>query len=136
MAVLRVPAEMEQYDNVEEFVLEKLPHGMATSDEALALRLAVEEVFMNIVSYAYEGAGGEMEVCCDLDEADHSIDVVISDRGIPFNPLEAGDPDLTLDVMERGIGGLGIYLTKQYMDEVAYRRENGRNILTMKKKLG
>lgn len=136
MAILRVPAEMEQYDNVEEFVLDYLPSGMSTSDDALALRLAVEEVFMNVVSYAYGGSVGEMEIDCSLNEADNVINVSISDRGTPFNPLERSDPDLTLDIMDRDVGGLGIFLTKQYMDDVSYKHQDGRNILSMKKKLG
>ena len=57
------------------------------------------------------------------------------DRGIPFDPLARPDPDVTLSAEERGIGGLGIYMVKKTMDEVLYRRENGENVLTIRKKL-
>ncbi|MCR4900758.1 MAG: ATP-binding protein, partial [Treponema sp.] len=55
------------------------------------------------------------------------------DQGIPFNPLDRPDPDITLSAEDRRIGGLGIFLTKKYMNSVEYKYENGENILTMKK---
>ena len=59
----------------------------------------------------------------------------IQDGGLPFNPLERDEPDITLSASEREIGGLGIFITKKTMDTIAYRFENGKNILTMTKKI-
>ena len=57
------------------------------------------------------------------------------DGGVPFDPLTRKAPDVTLSAEEREIGGLGIFLTRKLMDEVRYRREDGRNILTLRKRL-
>ena len=62
-----------------------------------------------------------------------TISITLIDRGIPYNPLEKPDPDVTLSAEERQIGGLGIYMVKKSMDEMLYRHEDGQNILTMKK---
>ena len=59
----------------------------------------------------------------------------LSDRGIPFDPLQKPDPDITLSAEEREIGGLGIFIAKKTMDSLSYAYENGENILTMMKKL-
>ena len=59
--------------------------------------------------------------------------MIFKDTGIPFNPLAKADPDITLSAKDRSIGGLGIFLTKKYMDSIDYKYENGENILTMKK---
>ena len=61
--------------------------------------------------------------------------LIVSDEGVPFNPLERDEPDITLSAADRDIGGLGIFITKKTMDTVSYKYENGKNILTMTKKL-
>ena len=61
--------------------------------------------------------------------------VTFRDRGVPYNPLEKEDPDVTALAAERKLGGLGIFLTKQLMDEVRYAYEDGQNVLTLTKKL-
>ena len=102
-------------------------------DLEFKLRLCVEEVAENIASYAYPQILGWAEVSTDI-EGD---DLIISfrDEGIPFNPLDKPDPDITLSAEERKIGGLGIFLCKQMMDELTYKFEDGCNILTMKIKV-
>jgi serine/threonine-protein kinase RsbW len=93
------------------------------------IELAVEEALVNIFNYAYPEAPGEVEVNCRADH-DHFIIEVI-DSGIPFDMTSLPDPNLAADVDERRIGGLGIFLIKRVMDEVRYRREEGRNILSL-----
>ena len=61
--------------------------------------------------------------------------MVFIDQGIPYNPLENKDPDITLNLEEREIGGLGIYMVKKIMDEVSYEYMDGQNILRMRKSL-
>ena len=136
MQTLRVPADLAKYDAVESFVLDQLPEGKHSTDDMLAFRLAVEEVFMNIVSYAYGSDGGEMLVSCELSEPEHVMTVKFTDEGIPFNPLESGEPNLDAPLEERDIGGLGIFLTTMHMDNVSYSYENNTNNLTMTRKLG
>lgn len=108
------------------------------SDDSLLFKihLSVEEAVENVVDYAYEGGMGWLEAGTELDTSGLTLTILIKDAGVPFNPLEKEDPDITASAEERKIGGLGIFLCKQMMDEVSYRYENGCNILTMKKHLG
>lgn len=108
------------------------------TDESLRfkLRLSIEEAVENVVRYAYEGGIGWLEAGTSLDEDTLVLTVELRDAGVPFNPLEREDPDITLGAEERDIGGLGIFLCKQMMDTINYRYEVGNNILTMTKKIG
>lgn len=99
------------------------------------IRLSIEETVENVVRYAYEDSVGWMEVGTELDAAGLLLTITLKDAGKPFNPLDSPDPDITLSAEERQIGGLGIFLCKQLMDEVAYRYEDGCNILTMTKNI-
>ena len=131
METLCVPANLEQYEAVENFILDQLPPDEHSTDDMLAFRLAAEEVFMNIVSYAYGPEGGDMLITCELHEPEHSLTVKFTDKGIEFNPLEIGEPNLDAPLEERDIGGLGIFLTTMHMDDVQYNFENETNNLTM-----
>ena len=102
-------------------------------DLRFKLRLSIEETVENVVQYAYKDGIGWMEVGTDLDKNGLTLTITLKDAGKPFNPLEKPDPDINLPLEERAIGGLGIFLCKQLMDEVLYRYEDGCNILTMKK---
>lgn len=107
-------------------------------DEALRfkLRLSIEEAVENVVRYAYEGGIGWLEAGTSLDRDSLILTIELRDAGIPFNPLEKADPDITLGAEEREIGGLGIFLCKKMMDSIDYRYEEGNNVLTMTKKVG
>jgi serine/threonine-protein kinase RsbW len=93
------------------------------------IELAVEEALVNIFNYAYPDAPGEVEVNCRADH-DHFL-IEIIDSGIPFDMTLLPDPNLTANVDDREIGGLGIFLIKKMVDEVKYCREAGRNILSL-----
>lgn len=123
-----------------------LPEVMAFTEQCLesfgcamknqvAICIAVEEIFVNIASYAYGEGSGEACLSFGFDEAERLMTLEVKDEGIPFNPLQKAEPDITLSADEREIGGLGIFITKKTMDTVSYRYENGKNILTMTKKL-
>lgn len=99
------------------------------------LRLSIEEAVENVVRYAYDGGIGWLEVGTDLDHDSLILTVELRDAGVPFNPLEKPDPDITLPAQGRDIGGLGIFLCKKMMDNIDYRYDNGNNILTMAKKI-
>lgn len=105
------------------------------SDEALRfkIQLSIEEVVENVVHYAYDGGIGWLEVSTHLDNNSLILTVELRDAGVPFNPLEQPDPDITLAAEDREVGGLGIYLCKHLMDSISYRYENGNNVLTMTK---
>jgi anti-sigma regulatory factor (Ser/Thr protein kinase) len=99
------------------------------------LRLSIEEAVENVVRYAYDGGIGWLEVGTDLDHDSLILTIELRDAGVPFNPLEKPDPDITLSAQDRDIGGLGIFLCKKMMDSISYRYQDGNNILTMKKKI-
>lgn len=99
------------------------------------IRLSVEEAVENVVRYAYEGGVGWLEVGTGLDPEGVMLTILLKDAGVPFNPLDKPDPDVTLSAEERQIGGLGIYICKKLMDHIEYRYEDGCNVLTMTKKI-
>ena len=97
------------------------------------ISISVEEIFINIVHYAYGADGGEVVVKCTVQNGEAVM--TFEDSGTPYDPLKASDPDITLSVDEREEGGLGIFMVKKNMDEVAYEYKDGKNIFTMKKRL-
>ena len=99
------------------------------------LRLSIEEAVENVVRYAYDGGIGWLETKIDFNQDTLLLTIQLRDAGVPFNPLEKEDPDLTLSAEDRNIGGLGIYLCKKMMDNIEYRYEDGNNVLTMTKKV-
>ena len=102
--------------------------------DVMVLRLACEEVVMNVTSYAYpEDTEGYMDV--EIDMADNRIVISFKDGGKPFNPLEQPPPDIRLSWKQRRIGGLGVFLVIKKMDAVRYVYENNQNVLTIEKRL-
>lgn len=94
------------------------------------LNLALEEAFVNVVDYAYPGKNG-MPVQLNMDGTGETLTFTLIDEGEPFDPTTLDEPDTNLSAEERPIGGLGVFLVKQIMDEVRYERQGNRNILTM-----
>lgn len=98
---------------------------------SMQVTVAIEEIFVNIAHYAYEDKEGDAKITIDL--TDSKIAITFIDSGVPFNPLEKPDPDITLSADDRAIGGLGIYMVKKSMTDVDYKYENSQNILTITK---
>jgi anti-sigma regulatory factor (Ser/Thr protein kinase) len=94
------------------------------------LKLAVEEAVVNIISYAYPGKEEE-SISVSLEHGINHLAVVITDTGIAFDPTGKKEPDLSLPLEERPIGGLGTFLLRQLMTNVSYTRLGNKNILTM-----
>lgn len=99
------------------------------------VRLSIEEAVENVVNYAYQDGIGWLEASTRLDTDGITLIIELRDAGSPFNPLQKPDPDVTLPAEERPIGGLGIFICKQMMDNIEYRYAEGNNILTMTKKI-
>lgn len=119
---------------VNDFIHSMLPENC---DDMLLnqIDLAVEEIFVNIAHYS---GSAEAEICVDYHiggDGSGVLTVEFKDSGKPFNPLEKPDPDLTLSAEERRIGGLGIFLTKKFMDAVEYEYSGGMNCLKIEKKV-
>ena len=124
-------------DNLEEMIQFILLETKAIVDNGKVdyeLRLVSEEALINIINYAYGKERGELKIDCETINND-TIFIEISDGGTAFDPLQKEDPDITLPVEERRVGGLGIFIIKNIMDTVDYKREDGKNILTLTKKL-
>ena len=102
-------------------------------EEIQVLRLACEEIIMNVTSYAYpEGVDGFLDV--DIQKTDR-MTIRFEDGGVPFNPLEQEKPDTWLSWDKRRIGGLGIFLFRRKMDDVRYAYVDHKNVLTIEKKI-
>lgn len=97
-----------------------------------SVNVSIDEVITNIISYGFDD-DGEHDIEIVLSLEDDTLKVTVSDDGKEFNPLEKEDPDVTQDLEDREIGGLGIFFVKNFMDELSYGYENGKNILLMKK---
>ena len=130
---LILPNDIIEIPRLQRFLQAICDHAHLDHAVTMSVNLALEEAVSNVILYAYppETAG---EVVVDAVVLEDRIEFTVSDDGVPFDPTAAPDPDLTADVKDRPIGGLGIYLVKRIMDRVSYSRENGKNILSMTKK--
>ncbi|MBO5935599.1 MAG: SpoIIE family protein phosphatase [Clostridia bacterium] len=129
------PATKEALSEVMAFTEECLESYDCPMKSSMAICVAVEEIFVNIANYAYGEGTGNASLSFGFDENERLMTLVVSDEGMPFNPLERAEPDITLSADEREIGGLGIFITKKTMDTVTYSYNNSKNILTMTKKI-
>lgn len=129
------PAKTDMLTNVLGFVEESLEGFGSSVKTTAAVCVAIEELFVNIANYAYDGKAGDVEFSIGFDENSRVVTLKIADSGIPFNPLQKDDPDITLSAEERPIGGLGIFIVKKTMDSIEYSYAEGKNILTMTKKI-
>lgn len=126
---LRLKAELSGLDRILMFVEEGLKEGMCPKNVMTQICIAVEEVFVNIVNYAYPNPEGDCFLNLSVEPG--KMTLLISDSGAKFNPLEKEDPDITLSAQDRKIGGLGIWMVKQSMDLVTYEYKEGQNQLTL-----
>lgn len=131
---LRIPAKKENLNRVLGFVDEILEAAGCPMKTQMQIDVAVEEIFINVASYAYTPGIGEVEIDLSIEDGTSEAVFEVRDRGVPFDPLQKEDPDTSLSAEERAVGGLGIFMVKKSMDSVSYQYEDGQNILTMKKK--
>lgn len=130
MAVLTMPAQMTALTAGITFVTQCATAAGVATQRLDAVVLAVEEALTNICHYAYGEGAGEIEIHC-AQASPSRLCIELIDTGAPFNILALPPPDLTSDIEQRPVGGLGIHLIRTMMDEVAYRREGPRNILQL-----
>lgn len=129
MDKLEVEAKIENLYTVLDFVEEKLKAIGFPEENVTKLCIVIEEIFVNIANYAYKDKEGMVRL--EIDSKASAIKFIFMDEGIPYNPLEHSDPDITLSSDEREIGGLGIFMMKKTMDIVEYEYKDNKNILTM-----
>jgi len=126
---LRIPATLESLALVQDFVGARSRALGLDPETSSRLELVVEELVVNIGSYAYPQSEGDMEVDCVLD---HGGDpprfcLILRDWGEAFNPLDSPAPDLEAGLDERRPGGLGIFLVRELADHCSYRRHGDAN---------
>lgn len=126
---IRLPASIENLPGFLSPVLAFASAHHLDDDRKNDLELALEETLVNIFSYAYPEKPGHVNITCRM--TDGRLVILIEDEGLPFSVVSAAAPDITADVLERKIGGLGIYLIMSLMDDVRYRREGDRNLLEL-----
>ena len=132
---IELEAQPGNLAEVQEFVDEHLRAAGCPEKAKMQIDVAVEEIFINITSYAYTPDKGNAAVRVEISEAPVSVTVTFLDHGVPYDPLSKADPDVTLSAEQRQIGGLGIFMTKKLMDGVEYEYKDGQNILKLKKNL-
>ena len=129
-----VAATIENIETVTDFVNEQLEAAGCSVKEQMQIDIAIDEIFSNIVHYAYGEKGGDVTVRIELPGNPKEAVLTFVDSGIPYNPLEQSDPDISLSAEERKIGGLGIFMVKKTMDDMTYEYKDGKNILKITKK--
>lgn len=133
--VLELEALRENLPQVMEFVDSQLEQVGCGIRDQMQIDVAVEEIYINIASYAYSPGTGSVVVRVEIAPDPLTAIITFIDHGVPYDPLAKEDPDVTLSAEERQIGGLGIFMVKQSMDDVVYEYKDGQNMLTLKKKL-
>ena len=132
---LTVDATLTSLDEVVGFVENSLSTTSCPMKLTMQVALCIEELFVNVASYAYENRQGVCTIRLETQHTDTDgiVFIELTDSGKPFNPLEKEDPDITLSAEEREIGGLGIYMVKKSMDQVTYDYCNQKNVLRLEK---
>ena len=138
METMIVAADEDALSEVNDFLDEKL-EGIACSSKArFQIELAVEEIFVNLASYAYEEESTKdsclyrkVEVGCEAEP--EKITICFMDSGTPFDPLQRERADTSGKMFMERVGGFGIHLVRETMDDVAYEYRDGKNILTIVK---
>jgi Anti-sigma regulatory factor (Ser/Thr protein kinase) len=135
MKELTIEAKIDRLSEVTSFIEEQLEEAGCSMKLSMQIQVAVEEIYVNIASYAYEGGTGNATIRFEVVENGTVAQIIFIDSGIPYDPVKKEDPDVTQSADERPIGGLGIFMVKKSMDGMDYRYENNCNILTLTKKI-
>lgn len=135
MKSIVIDAIIENLPKVMEFIDINLEEAECNMKAQTQIEISVEELFVNIANYAYDGKVGKAEITYEYSDKPKNVKIQLIDSGVPYNPLAKDDPDITLSVDEREIGGLGIFMVKKNMDDVQYDYIDGQNITTIFKNI-
>ena len=130
---LIVPAERGEFAVLQQWLLSIAAELDMQERIKKQLMICCDEIFINIASYAYPNGNGSVAVSVEFVPETQSLRIIFSDSGTAFDPLEISEPDTKAALSERKIGGLGMFMVKKMMDSVEYRRQDGKNILTLTK---
>ena len=132
---IALDAVPENFAAVQDWIRDHLASVSCSMRTLLELDMIVEEVFINIASYAYNEHIGTVTLDLSLDEANNMLYLTFRDTGVPYDPLKKESPDLSAPAEKRPIGGLGIFLVQKYSDVLSYEYADNENRLTIGKKL-
>ena len=135
MRELTLEARVDRLNEVLAFVDGELEAMGCSMKAQMQIDVAVEELFVNIASYAYAPETGEATIRIVAEQDPPAVEITFIDGGVPYDPLAKPDPDVTLAAEDRQIGGLGIFLVKKTMDDMKYEYRDGKNILTIRKSI-
>ena len=132
---IRLPAELDNLHTLKSFILDHAGQTISAEKKRHEIELAVDELLTNVINYAYPDTSGKITIRCLVNEQGDFF-AQIADTGIPFDPLKKREPEMGKSIEDSRIGGLGIYLARNMLDEIKYHRKNDMNILTICKKKG
>ena len=136
MQEITMKAVIESIPAVTDFVDAQLEAIDCPMKAQMQINVAIDEIFSNIANYAYVPETGSVTIKVEVDENPLCAAITFIDQGIPFDPFAEERPDTTrLPAKERPIGGLGLFMVQQTMDDVSYEYKDGQNILTIRKKI-
>ena len=131
MKEIVLDAKVDNLSQLLSIIDEELENAGCSMKGQMQIDVAVEEIFVNVASYAYEDGNGSCTIQVDTDPVNSYVTITFIDEGIPYNRLAKEDPDVTLSADEREIGGLGIVIVKKSMDKTAYERKDNKNVFSM-----
>ena len=135
MEEISVSAKLSNIPIVTGFVNKQLRACGCPKRIKTQINITVDEIFCNIVRYAFPSGDGTVTAKMDVSGQPLTMTLIFIDQGRPYNPLNAPLPDTSLKARQRKIGGLGIYMVKNLMDEIIYDNQDGKNILTIRKQI-
>ncbi len=130
---ITVLVTLENIRTVTDFINEELAHRNVPEMIRVQIDVAIDEIFGNIVRYAYNDQEGRVTVRADIEGERPTASITFIDKGKPYDPREAPEPDITLEARLRPIGGLGLFMVRKIMDGLDYEYRDGQNILTIRK---
>ena len=131
---VRLPVDLREIERLNKIVRQFGDLHEVPSRTLYAVNLALDEVVTNVVRHGFEDPSGQ-EILAEVTVKGEDLTTVVADPGRAFNPLDVPPPDLHAPLAERTLGGLGVHLVRSLMDSVEYRRDNGKNVLTMRKRV-
>lgn len=135
MREIIVDADVSQFETVNQQFEEYLEEINCDVKTSFQLQIVLEELFVNVASYAYGEQTGKLTIQFDYKESEKKILIIFSDSGVAFDPLKKADVDITEKSMDDSIGGLGIHMVKHMVDLIHYQRIEDRNVLSVEKRI-
>ena len=133
---LTLEAKIENNESFTDFINEELEAMGCPAKARMQIDTAVDEILANVAAYAYGEESGPVSLLIAGEDDPRTVVIRFTDSGKPFNPLEKEIPDtISMSADDRPIGGLGIYMVRKLMDEVAYEYRDGKNVLLLRKRI-